>query len=245
MLILNINIIKKIFPLKVGNVEKKNVIFKNFDLKINTGELICVFGPSGCGKTTLLNLISNLDNNFNGLISYNNKKITKEKIGYLFQSPRLFPWLTAKENIEFPIKQEKNSKKISSNLLQKIGLTKFGNSFPNKLSGGMQRRIALARAFSTQPKILLLDEPFVSLDNKIANQLRKLLINLWKQKKPTIIFVTHDLNEAIQLSDRIIFLSNLPAKILLDYKIKIKRPRSSNSVKFQSLKRLLSASVKP
>ena len=109
----------------------------------------------------------------------------------------------------------------------------------------MQRRIALARAFSTQPKILLLDEPFVSLDNKIANQLRKLLINLWKQKKPTIIFVTHDLNEAIQLSDRIIFLSNLPAKILLDYKIKIKRPRTSNSAKFQSLKRLLSASVNP
>ena len=142
------------------------------------------------------------------------------------------------------LKKEKNCKKISNNLLEKIGLKEFANSFPNKLSGGMQRRIALARAFSTNPKVLLLDEPFISLDNKIADQLRKLLVNLWKQKKPMIIFVTHDLNEAIQLSDRIIFLSNLPAKILLDYKIHIKRPRKINSAAVSSLKRLLSASVR-
>ena len=231
------------FPLKVGNNEKKNVIFKNFDLKIPTGELLCIFGPSGCGKTTLLNIVAGLDNKFNGFITYN-KKISEEKISYLFQAPRLFPWLTAQENIEFPIKKEKNCKKISNNLLEKIGLKKFANSFPNKLSGGMQRRIALARAFSTNPKVLLLDEPFISLDNKIADQLRKLLVSLWKQKKPIIIFVTHDLNEAIQLSDRIIFLSNLPAKILLDYKIHIKRPRKINSAAVSSLKRLLSASVR-
>ena len=239
----NINIRDKMFPLKVGNNEKKNVIFKNFDLKIPTGELLCIFGPSGCGKTTLLNIVAGLDNKFNGFITYN-KKISEEKISYLFQAPRLFPWLTAQENIEFPIKKEKNCKKISNNLLEKIGLKKFANSFPNKLSGGMQRRIALARAFSTNPEVLLLDEPFISLDNKIADQLRKLLISLWKQKKPIIIFVTHDLNEAIQLSDRIIFLSNPPAKILLDYKIHIKRPRKINSAAVSSLKRLLSASVR-
>ena len=239
----NINIRDKMFPLKVGNNEKKNVIFKNFDLKIPTGELLCIFGPSGCGKTTLLNIVAGLDNKFNGFITYN-KKISEEKISYLFQAPRLFPWLTAQENIEFPIKKEKNCKKISNNLLEKIGLKEFANSFPNKLSGGMQRRIALARAFSTNPEVLLLDEPFISLDNKIADQLRKLLISLWKQKKPIIIFVTHDLNEAIQLSDRIIFLSNLPAKILLDYKIHIKRPRKINSAAVSSLKRLLSASVR-
>ena len=239
----NINIRDKMFPLKVGNNEKKNVIFKNFDLKIPTGELLCIFGPSGCGKTTLLNIVAGLDNKFNGFITYN-KKILEEKISYLFQAPRLFPWLTAQENIEFPIKKEKNCKKISNNLLEKIGLKKFANSFPNKLSGGMQRRIALARAFSTNPEVLLLDEPFISLDNKIADQLRKLLISLWKQKKPIIIFVTHDLNEAIQLSDRILFLSNLPAKILLDYKINIKRPRKINSAAVSSLKRLLSASVR-
>ena len=103
----NINIRDKMFPLKVGNNEKKNVIFKNFDLKIPTGELLCIFGPSGCGKTTLLNIVAGLDNKFNGFITYN-KKISEEKISYLFQAPRLFPWLTAQENIEFPIKKEKN-----------------------------------------------------------------------------------------------------------------------------------------
>ena len=132
----------------------------------------------------------------------------------------------------------------ANKLLKEIGLKKFANSFPNKLSGGMQKRIGLARAFSTNPKILLLDEPFISLDNKIANQLRNLLTNLWKEKKPTIIFVSHDLDEAIQLSDRIIFLSNLPGKIVLDYKINIRRPRNVNSLKIKSLKRLLSASAR-
>jgi len=241
---LNINIKNKVFPIKIGNVQKENVIFRNLNFKVGLGEFISIFGPSGCGKTTLLNLIAGLDNKFNGLITYNQKKAYEEKISYLFQSPRLFPWLTAQENIEFPIKKEKNKRKISNKLLKEIGLKKFANSFPNKLSGGMQKRIGLARAFSTNPKILLLDEPFISLDNKITNQLRNLLTNLWKEKKPTIIFVSHDLDEAIQLSDRIIFLSNLPGKIVLDYKINVRRPRNVNSLKIKSLKRLLSASAR-
>ena len=129
-------------------------------------------------------------------------------------------------------------------LLKNVGLKKYENSFPHKLSGGMQRRIALARAFSTNPNLLLLDEPFISLDKKIADQLRDLLINLWKKNKPTIVFVTHDLDEAITLSDRIIFISKLPSKIQLDYKINITRPRDIDSSKIKSLKRLLSATVK-
>ena len=125
-----------------------------------------------------------------------------------------------------------------------VGLEKFENSFPHKLSGGMQRRISLARAFSTNPNLLLLDEPFISLDKNIADQLRSLLINLWKKNKPTIVFVTHDLDEAISLSDRIIFISKLPSKIQLDYKINLRRPRNVDSTKIKSLKRLLSATVK-
>ena len=108
----------------------------------------------------------------------------------------------------------------------------------------MQRRVSLARAFSTNPDLLLLDEPFISLDKKIADQLRNLLINLWKKNRPTIVFVTHDLDEAISLSDRIIFISKLPSKIMLDYKINLQRPRNVNSAKIKSLKRLLSATVK-
>ena len=136
----------------------------------------------------------------------------------MFQSPRLFPWLTAIENIRFPIKK-KNSLSNARLLLKMVGLEKFENSYPHKLSGGMQRRVSLARAFSTNPDLLLLDEPFISLDKKIADQLRNLLINLWKKNRPTIVFVTHDLDEAISLSDRIIFISKLPSKIILDYKI--------------------------
>ena len=151
--------------------------------------------------------------------------------------------MTVLQNVAFPIKKEKNNKKIALNLIKQVGMEKFANSFPNKLSGGMRKRISLARSFSNNPSILLLDEPFISLDKKSADQLRTFLINLWKKNKPTIIFVTHDLEEAIELSDRIIFLSSSPAKILLDYKIKIKRPRNRFTKAKNSLKRLLSASV--
>ena len=123
-------------------------------------------------------------------------------------------------------------------------LEKFINQYPDKLSGGMQRRIALARAFASNPSVLLLDEPFISLDKKIANLLRKLLINLWKKNKPTVIFVSHDLDEAIELADRIFFLSSLPSKILLEHKINLTRPRNINSKKFISLKRLLSSTTR-
>ena len=162
----------------------------------------------------------------------------------MFQTPRLFPWLTAFNNILFPIKKEKNCEKIAFNLIKKVGLEKYKNQYPDKLSGGMQRRIALARAFAPNPNILLLDEPFISIDKKISNSLRKLLIKLWKKNKQTIIFVTHDLDEAIELADRIFFLSNLPAKILLDHEINLTRPRNQNNKKFIFLKRLLSSTTR-
>ena len=244
MNIININIKKKSFPLKIQNKTKENIIFKNFNIDINHGQFISIFGPSGCGKTTLLNIISGLDKNFDGFINIKKDDFFKKKISYMFQSPRLFPWLTAIENIKFPIKKKKNCEKIANDLLKKVGLEKFKNEYPNRLSGGMQRRISLARAFISNPNILLLDEPFVSIDKKISNSLRELLIKLWKKNKPTIIFVTHDLDEAIELADRIFFLSNLPSKVMLDYEINLKRPRKLDNKKIISLKRLLSSTTK-
>lgn len=244
MNIININIKKKSFPLKIQNKTKENIIFKNFNIDINHGQFISIFGPSGCGKTTLLNIISGLDKNFDGFINIKKDDFFKKKISYMFQSPRLFPWLTAIENIKFPIKKKKNCEKIANDLLKKVGLEKFKNEYPNRLSGGMQRRISLARAFISDPNILLLDEPFVSIDKKISNSLRELLIKLWKKNKPTIIFVTHDLDEAIELADRIFFLSNLPSKVMLDYEINLKRPRKLDNKKIISLKRLLSSTTK-
>ena len=242
---LKIKIKKKSFSLKIQNKQKENLIFKNLNVEIKKGEFVSIFGPSGCGKTTLLNIISGLDKNFDGSVIIENKKLnSKKNISYMFQTPRLFPWLTALDNIKFPIKKRKNCEKIAINLIKKVYLEKYKNQYPNRLSGGMQRRIALARAFASNPNILLLDEPFISVDKKIANSLRKLLVKLWTKNKPTIIFVTHDLDESIELANRIFFLSNLPSKILLDYKVSLNRPRNQNSKEFISLKRLLSSTTK-
>ena len=239
---INIEIKKKTFPLKVQNKQSKNVILKNLNFIIKKSQFVSIFGPSGCGKTTLLNIISGLDKDFDGSVqTFNSATNPNKNISYMFQAPRLFPWLTAIENVKFPIKKKKNCEKIAFEFIKKIGLERYKNQYPNRLSGGMQRRIALARAFAPNPNILLLDEPFISIDRKISNLLRKLLIKLWKKNKPIIIFVTHDLDEAIELADRICFLSNLPSKILLDYEVNLNRPRNQNSKKFISLKRLLSS----
>jgi NitT/TauT family transport system ATP-binding protein len=239
---INIEIKKKIFPLKTQNKQSQNLIFKNLNFTIKKGQFVSFFGPSGCGKTTLLNIISGLDKDFDGSVQ-TYKDATNSNISYMFQAPRLFPWLTAIENIKYPIKKRKNCEKIAFELIKKIGLEKYKNQYPNKLSGGMQRRIALARAFAPNPDILLLDEPFISIDKKVSNLLRKLLVKLWKKYKPIIIFVTHDLDEAIELADRICFLSNLPSKILLDYEINLRRPRNQDSKNFKTLKRLLSSTT--
>tara|TARA_B100000745_G_scaffold228521_1_gene153078 strand:+ start:999 stop:1745 length:747 start_codon:yes stop_codon:yes gene_type:complete len=239
---INIEIKKKIFPLKTQNKQSQNLIFKNLNFTIKKGQFVSFFGPSGCGKTTLLNIISGLDKDFDGSVQ-TYKDATNSNISYMFQAPRLFPWLTAIENIKYPIKKRKNCEKIAFELIKKIGLEKYKNQYPNKLSGGMQRRIALARAFAPNPDILLLDEPFISIDKKVSNLLRKLLLKLWKKYKPIIIFVTHDLDEAIELADRICFLSNLPSKILLDYEINLRRPRNQDSKNFKTLKRLLSSTT--
>ena len=239
---INIEIKKKIFPLKTQNKQSQNLIFKNLNFTIKKGQFVSFFGPSGCGKTTLLNIISGLDKDFDGSVQ-TYKDATNSNISYMFQAPRLFPWLTAIENIKYPINKRKNCEKIAFELIKKIGLEKYKNQYPNKLSGGMQRRIALARAFAPNPDILLLDEPFISIDKKVSNLLRKLLVKLWKKNKPIIIFVTHDLDEAIELADRICFLSNLPSKILLDYEINLRRPRNQDSKNFKTLKRLLSSTT--
>jgi len=239
---INIEIKKKIFPLKTQNKQSQNLIFKNLNFTIKKGQFVSFFGPSGCGKTTLLNIISGLDKDFDGSVQ-TYKDATNSNISYMFQAPRLFPWLTAIENIKYPIKKRKNCEKIAFELIKKIGLEKYKNQYPNKLSGGMQRRIALARAFAPNPDILLLDEPFISIDKKVSNLLRKLLVKLWKKYKPIIVFVTHDLDEAIELADRICFLSNLPSKILLDYEINLRRPRNQDSKNFKTLKRLLSSTT--
>jgi len=165
------------------------------------------FIASGCGKTTLLNIISGLDKDFDGSVqTYNDA--TNSNISYMFQAPRLFPWLTAIENIKYPIKKRKNCEKIAFELIKKIGLEKYKNQYPNKLSGGMQRRIALARAFASNPDILLLDEPFISIDKKVSNFFLKKKFKIIKLDKK----LGHNLNSESEV-EKIFKNNNVPTRV--------------------------------
>ena len=197
---------------------KKQKIFGNINININDGEIVSFVGPSGCGKTTLLELVSQLDNDFLGKILYQNKIIDFE-IGYMFQDSRLLPWLKVYENISLVLK-DKNKEYLIHKLLKELKLENYTNSYIKELSGGMQKRVALCRAFINQPKIILLDEPFISLDYPGAQELRAIFIKLYKRYKPIVILVTHNLTEAISLSNRIFFFSSKPTKIISIYKNK-------------------------
>ena len=240
------NIIKKPHDLFVNIISKGyedknqntyNNAIKDMEFIVPQGQFCCLVGPSGCGKTTLLNLLSGLDTKLEGSIKYQDGTSPNEwPIGYMFQEPRLMPWLTVKQNVSIVTNQTSEELSHSEELINEMGLTKYMNSFPSQLSGGMQRRVAIARAFVNKPKILLLDEPFISLDLTVANLLRKMLIKLWENQKTTIIFVTHDLREAIYLGDRILFLSKGPSQVIHDLKIDMKRPRKTEDDQMEKIR---------
>ena len=234
---IKINIKSKVFQTNNRKLQSHSAISKlKFD--VSKGEFCSIIGPSGCGKTTLLNLISGLDKNLNGEIIFDKEKKVKDiRIAYMFQNPRLLPWLTVLENVEIVLSKEQKNSDRATEILSIMGLKKFLGYYPSQLSGGMQRRVALARSYSSQPELFLLDEPFVSLDDEMANKLRDMLISLWTNEPTTIIFVTHDLREAIYLADRIIFLSSAPSRVLLDKKINFKRPRKLDDEKIEAFRK--------
>jgi ABC-type nitrate/sulfonate/bicarbonate transport system ATPase subunit len=198
----------------------------DFKLAINANEFVCLVGPSGCGKTTLLNLIANLDQDYDGSIRFDQKQ-AQPKIGYVFQNPRLLPWRTVRENIELAIEDNSFSENIDA-LLEVMQLSQFQHVYPERLSLGMSRRVAIIRAFAINPDVLLMDEPFVSLDATTARQARELLISLWQQRPHTVLFVTHDMREAITLADRIVFLSSAPMQVVREIKVSIVRHERDN-----------------
>ena len=202
---------------KKGTTKASEPIIADIALDIKTNECVCIVGPSGCGKTTLLNAVAGILNTDNTSTHVSGNIMLQfttpsPSIGYIFQEPRLMPWLTLYENIALVMAKD-DPVKITA-ILDAVGLTAQANSYPNQLSGGMQRRASIARAFVIEPQYLLLDEPFVSLDAPTAMQCRELLIRMAKIHKTTILFVTHDLNEALYLGDRVVFLSPSPARII-------------------------------
>ena len=216
---IEINIENKTFPV-IKDTSSDQVIC-DLNLSLKSGEFVCLVGPSGCGKTTLLNLIAGLDNDFKGSIELEQPHNTP-RIGYIFQNPRLLPWRTVRENIELALPPDQ-SKDLIDSLLAAMNLLQMANVYPERLSLGMSRRISIIRAFAIDPDILLMDEPFVSLDPPTARQVRSLLLDLWVQRPHTVLFVTHDLREAIVMADRLIFLSKPPMTVINEIKVPIPR----------------------
>lgn len=218
-----------------------------------TGELVAIVGPSGTGKTTLLNIVAGLDPQFSGNVMLGkHSSVADSNISFMFQDSRLLPWLTVQQNIELVLdSDDEQTHSRLKQLLKQVGLLEIRHSYPMQLSGGMKRRVSMVRAFVNQPELLLMDEPFQSLDEPTANELREMLLDLWQQTKPTILFVTHSLREALSVADRILFMSGSPAQVILDYKVDASRPRQIEGESISALHaelleqypRLLSGSI--
>lgn len=215
-------------------------ILGTIEARIPNGQFVALVGPSGTGKTTLLNMISGLEKSELGSVSIDFKPVNSRpdcRISYIFQQPRLMPWLTVAENLKLTA-PECTDEEIEG-MLQRVGLQGKSEKYPRKLSGGMRKRVSIARAFLGKPELLLLDEPFVSLDLPTAENLRCILEELWQEHKPTVLFVTHDLDEAILLADRVLFLSQAPGRLIRDQNVDLPRPRVESSRAFLFWKKQL------
>ncbi len=209
-------------------------VLNNISIEIPRGEFVSIIGPSGCGKSTFLKILSKLIKTKKGNIVSDSKEMAM-----VFQNFALFPWLTVKENIEFGLKmkgipkEERN--KIAMEKLIEVELSGFENKYPNELSGGMRQRVGIARALAVHPDLLLMDEPFSSLDEVTAEHLRIKLLEIWQKYKMTIVMVTHLVEEAVELSDKIIVFSQRPARVLDTIEVKFERPRDKRSKEYYDL----------
>ena len=186
-------------------------VIEGLDFEVAENEFVCVLGPSGCGKTTLLNIIAGLDKDYRGTISLPQGVL--DNLAYVFQTPRLLPWRTVLQNVALVLPDDASADAIAGDVLEAVGMARYAGHFPTELSVGMQRRVALARALACQPTLMLMDEPFVSLDPEAAAELRTLLMAILRDRPATVLFVTHDYREAVQLADRIVVLSKGPARV--------------------------------
>jgi len=209
-----------------------NKVFTDINLEINRGEFVTIFGPNGSGKTTLLNIIAGLDKKYLGKVLVDNKNPKDASIGFVFQNynESLFPWYTVFDNIALPldnIKIPKNKQKVIINkLLKEIGLLDHANKFIYELSGGQKQLVSICRAIAINPDVLIIDEPFSALDYLTTRRMELKLLDIWQEKKITTVFVSHDIDEAIFLADRIVVLSERPSIIKKILPVNLPRPRT-------------------
>ncbi len=220
-------------------------VLNGVDLKIREGEFVTIVGPSGCGKSTLLNIIAGLDRPDSGSVLVrgavaSNSALSTKRI-MIFQEGALFPWLNVQDNVEFGLKiakiRKETSRQVADKYIEMVGLSKFSESFVYQLSGGMKQRVAIARALAMEPEVLLMDEPFAALDIQTRDLLNEELVGIHKATSKTILFVTHNINEAILLGDRVIVLSSVLKDIKKEFRIDIPRPRDPENPELYEIKK--------
>ncbi len=209
-------------------------VFSAFSLNAKPGEFVAILGPSGCGKTTLLNLLSGFVQPQSGGITINQTAVRPERseLGYVFQAPQLFPWLSALENVRFGLRMsaridESQQRAQALQYLRLVGLENAAHRLPHQLSGGMQQRVSLARTLALEPSVLLMDEPFAALDAISRNSMNEETLRIWAELGQTVLFITHDIDEAVFLADRVVVLNIAPGGIHSELEIHLPRPRSN------------------
>lgn len=236
MAVFKVNNITKSFSRKGSGFHR---VLKDLSFNAEKGELLSIIGPTGCGKTTLLRILSGLDQQDSGSIKFDSLKKPSSYCNLIFQEDTLLPWLSVEDNIAFSLELKKVSKKERREqvrpIIEQMGLKGFEKSYPSTISGGMKQRTVLARALTHNSDILLMDEPFVAVDEKTRHRLQDLLLEMKAKENKTIILVTHSIDEAIYLGDRILILGGQPTSVTNEIVVDIKDKRDRNSLEFQNL----------
>jgi NitT/TauT family transport system ATP-binding protein len=218
-------------------------VLQDINYKVKGGRFISIIGPSGCGKTTLLRIIAGLEKASGGKILLDGEELVNpvEHMGFVFQEYALFSWRTTLKNIEFGLEVKgigrKERRSAALEYVKVFGLSGFENKYPRELSGGMQQRVAIARTLINNPEVVLMDEPFGSLDSQTRNSLQEFLLKIWKERRETILFVTHNVDEAVFLSDHIIALTKRPARIAKVFDVECLRPRDRTGTECNEIRK--------
>lgn len=220
----------------------KTEVIEKLDLHVKENEFLVLFGPGQCGKTTVLNVMSGLEPTTEGKVTVNGNVITKPgpDRGFVYQTTALFPWYTVMQNVEYGPKArgmgKKERREKAQYYIDLVGLNGFDDCYPNQLSGGMQQRVGIARAYCNEPVVLFMDEPFGHLDAQTRYLMQEEIIRIWEQEKRTVVFVTNNIEEAVYLADRVVVLTNCPTKVKTEYAIDLPRPRNYTEDAFLALR---------